>query len=173
MNLSLVIWILMSLGLFWCVGLYNRIVRIRTRAEDAFRSVVKHMQHCASLGSQLQAQSLPQSDNWVQMVNCSLLLEQQLQLTASSPFALNTVARLGASFDNLHTQWECIFRIPIDLAGPAVPAPLLALWEQNATRVSISRNGLNQILFKYNEAIAQFPASLLVRMMRFKPSEPL
>jgi LemA protein len=50
-----------------------------------------------------------------------------------------------------------------------VPADMQARWDAITLRVESARSGFNQILTKYNEALDQFPARLLVGLMGFKP----
>ena len=49
MNSSLILWMTLALSIFWSVGLYNRLMRMRARALGALVSVEKHMRHYGEL----------------------------------------------------------------------------------------------------------------------------
>jgi hypothetical protein len=49
-----------------------------------------------------------------------------------------------------------------------VPASQVTEWKSLANNVQIARGGYNQIVTKYNAAIAQFPARLVAGIMQFK-----
>jgi hypothetical protein len=46
-------------------------------------------------------------------------------------------------------------------------------WDVAAGKAQTARAGLNTILFKYNEAIYQFPARLVVGVLGFRPAGPM
>jgi LemA protein len=62
---------------------------------------------------------------------------------------------------------------PADLAGPTMPEAMQKLWDEAALKVRAARGGFNQIVQRYNQALQQFPASLVVEMMGFKEAGTL
>ena len=49
MNGSLWLWCTLAVTLFWCVGVYNRLMRMQASGVAALRSVEKHLQRCVRL----------------------------------------------------------------------------------------------------------------------------
>jgi LemA protein len=70
--------------------------------------------------------------------------------------------------DGIEMEWTQLRELPADLAGPLMPEALQKLWDEAALKVRMARSGFNQIVERYNEALHQFPAALVVGMMGFK-----
>ena len=87
----------------------------------------------------------------------------------ASALRRETLAHLGQSFDAVQNAWRKLNEVPPDLAGPVVPSGMRTQWETVTQRVETARGGFNQILTQYNEALVQFPASLVAGLMGFKP----
>ena len=181
MSGSLLIWMVLALAVFWCVGLYNRLMRMRARGLDAFGSVEKYMRRYrilveVHLSESGLARHLGVGENsadnllgdWAQTVQVLHVLDAALKEARSAPLQMSALARLGEAFADAQSAWECLCELPADLAGPVVPDTLRQQWDATTVKVQTARGGFNQILFKYNEAIGQFPARLIVRMMHFE-----
>ncbi len=177
MNGSLLLWLLLAVLVFWCVGLYNRLMRMRARGLDAFGSVEKHMRQYAELvRGQLApsgaatadsgADALP--EDWMHLLAALTALEQALKDARGMPLAVASLGKLTAALDALHGTWARLRDAPADLAGAAVSEAALAQWDAVTLKVQTARGGLNQILAKYNEAREQFPARLVVGVMGFQ-----
>ena len=180
MNESLIVWTLLALTVFWCVGLYNRLMRMRARGLDALGSVEKHLrQYTLMVRAYLEEpevapsawHSLKDGDpawgDWAPLVQALHGLELVLKDLHAAPFDTSTLSRIAIGFSELQVIWQSLCEQPADLAGPIVPDVLRFQWDANTTKVESARGGFNQIMYKYNEAIAQFPARLVVGMMRF------
>lgn len=182
MNGSLILWMTLALSIFWGVGLYNRLMRMRARGLGALGSVEKHVRQYAEL-VRLQEPVLDlmrvgvaasavdeSSGGWGQLQHDLQALEQALKDARTAPLAPESLGRLGATLDTLQETWCHLNETPADLAGPVVPAAMQARWDAITHRVESARSGFNQILTQYNEALDQFPARLVVGIMGFKPS---
>jgi len=173
MNSSLIWWLLLALSVFWCVGLYNRLMRMRSRALGALGSVDKHAQHFAELVRELGlgAGAMPQSlGPWAALLADLQDLDQALKQAKATPTDAQALRQLGQTLDALQATWHALRAVPADLAGPVVPNSMEARWDAIAQRVGSARDGFNQIAWKFNEALAQFPASMVVGIMGFRPS---
>ena len=172
MSGSFLLWGLLALTVFWCVGLYNRLMRIRARGLDALGSVEKHIkaygtciqQYLAGTGAPLA---------WAQLQIAVESLEAACKAARNTPLAIGPMEALTQSLDALTQKWEALCNAPADLAGAAVPGNLVAEWEEATHRVQSARGGYNQIVARYNEAIGQFPARIIVGTMGFKPAGTL
>lgn len=184
MNASLLLWLLLTLPVFWGVGLYNRLMRIRARGLSALGSVEKHMRVYAELVRENLAHVAPgharavsahqgAPDVWAQLMTALQAFEDALKETGASALRDEAPARLGLAFDAVQSAWQQLNEIPPDLAGPLVPTTMRTQWDAVTQRVQTARGGFNQILAQYNEALAQFPARLVAGAMGFKPGSKL
>ncbi len=175
MSASVLIWLLCATGGFWCVGLYNRLMRMRARALDALGSLEKNLRGYASL---IQVQ-FPDEEGcyiplqWAGLVSKVKALELQCKLSRAAPLQTGPLQRLAQTVDEIAMEWTALREQPADLAGPSTPHAMQKLWDEAALKVSTARGGFNQIVELYNEALHQFPASLVVGMMGFKPAGKL
>jgi LemA protein len=176
---------LVAITLFWCVGVYNRLMRIRARAWDALGSVEKCVRQYtdaaqthllmipvqAHLNEVLPESHLP--EGWSRLLAQLHALDLAFKETRTRPLASESLSQLAHGFDNLMQTWQELRDAPADLAGAAIPEALQHQWDAITAKVVSARHGLNQILDKYNAAVAQFPARLLVGLFGFKPAGKL
>lgn len=180
MNGSLLIWAALALTIFWCVGLYNRLMRMRARGLDALGSVEKYLrQYTLMVDAHLSMPGVPRPQwdsvsaasgawgDWESLVKKLHCLDVAVKNLHAAPFDIPMLVRVADVFGELQVAWQCLCDQPADLAGPVVPEVLKFQWGANTAKVQSARGGFNQIILKYNEAIAQFPARLVVGMMRF------
>ena len=180
MNSSLLLWLVLALCVFWSVGVYNRLMRMRARGLRALGSVEKHMRLYADLvrddvaqgaASHAQKTSPDRSpDDWVVLQSTLQGFEAALKNVGVSALRYEPLDQLGHAFDTVQNAWLAVDSAPPDLAGPVVPAAMRLQWDATTQRVETARGGFNNIVTQYNEALAQFPARLVVGMMGFKPS---
>ncbi len=181
MGSSLLLWMTLAVLLFWGVGLYNRLTRMRARAFGALGSVEKHLREYTELTREVPMnarsasgyQPLVQRDgaipHWAMLLAELDALELALKDVRQKPLDIEPMARLQQSMSTLQRIWGGWLTLPGDLAGPAVPDELQARWTAITHRVETSRNGYNQIVLQYNESLAQFPARLIVGLMGVRP----
>ena len=182
MDGSLLLWMTLATSLFWGVGVFNRLMRMRARGLSALGSVEKHMRLYADLVREQVtlrdpgvAHGRPEHspDQWDRLLLALQTLEQVLRDDRARTLVHEPLALLADAFDGVQTAWRQLHDVPPDLAGPIVPVALHAQWEAVAQRVETARGGFNEILTKYNEALEQFPARLVVGSMGFKPGGKL
>ncbi|QDL56240.1 LemA family protein [Rhodoferax aquaticus] len=181
-----VLWMFAAVCMFWAIGAYNRLVRLRARGADAWGSMEKQMRKYLPLvlahlnltsvpevpdPSQLEALDLPLL--WHRLLKELLQLEQTLRATRHFPLKEGASKGLKAAFDSVLTTWNELCCAPGDLAGAQVPFELHQEWDAITEKTKSSVGGLNQILERYNEAIHQFPASLIAQAMRFHSVEKI
>ncbi len=178
MDGSLLLWMTLALLVFWSVGVYNRLMRMRARGLGALGSVMKHMGVYADLlrshAPQPAAHTL--TNEWQQLLASLQTLEQMLKEATASALMQGSPGTLGQAFDAVHAAWRRAFDGVKDVVGTPEWAATPALRDQleyAALRVGTAREGFNQLLTKYNQALEQFPASLVVSTMGFKPGNLL
>lgn len=178
---SLTLWITLALFVFWGVGLYNRLMRMRSRGLGALGSVEKHMRRYCELvqeqGLVIDAAFESRSGvaekqlpiGWTRLLVDLQSLERSLKMAVATPLAAESLAQLGEAYAALQASWRDLNEAPADLAGPVIPAGMQAHWDVITQRVDSARGGFNQILAQYNEALDQIPARWVVGVMGFKP----
>lgn len=183
MNGSFLLWVMMAMVVFWSVGVYNRLMRMRARALDALGSVEKYAlrytklveTHFAASGTLAPSEKEGLSDGlagqtWVHLQTALMEMDAALRDARAASLHITAANRLGEQFDGVQKVWNEICHLPGDLAGPVVPDLLRLQWEAITAKVETARSGLNQILTRYNEAIHQFPARLVAGWMGFEPA---
>ncbi len=166
---SLLWWALLAVILFWWVGVYNRLMRIRARGLDALGSVEKHLKvYGVIVHNLLASQSDPLPPPWRLLADAIGNLDAACKRARTTPLASEPVAALTASWDNLQQAWQALQSLPPDLAGAQIPEAVQSEWNETTQKAQIARGGYNQIAAKYNEAMAQFPARLVATAMGFQ-----
>jgi LemA protein len=170
MSVSVLIWLLAATAVFWCVGLYNRLMRLRARALDALGSLEKNLK---SYNSLINVQFPDEEGSfipleWAGLVSNVKLLDAHCKAARAAPLLPEPLKVLAATVDGIEMEWTQLRELPADLAGPLMPEALQKLWDEAALKVRMARSGFNQIVERYNEALHQFPAALVVGMMGFK-----
>ncbi len=186
MSGSFLLWGLLALAVFWCVGLYNRLMRIRARGLDALGSVEKHIKaygaciqpHLVGVGAHSGSVTATEGDTqlpfaWSQLQLAVESLEAACKAARNTPLAIGPMEAFTQCLDAVEQKWAALRNAPADLAGSAVPGNLMVEWEEATHKVQSARGGYNQIVARYNEAIGQFPARIIVGTMGFKPAGTL
>lgn len=187
MTVSLLWWALLATLLFWAVGVYNRLMRIRARGLDALGSVEKNLKvygaivqkHLTGMGvseagtpvAAGQEDSLPAV--WRALVDAIAEMDLSAKRARATPLAVASVAEMTSQWIKVQQAWDNLQGQPADLAGSQVPDALRSEWEDATSKANIARGGYNQIAARYNEAIGQFPARLAAGFLGFQPAGTL
>ncbi len=177
------VWIAAALLLFWGIGAYNRLVRLRAAVARAF----------AALDEQLVRQlvwiqgGLPEALRdgphttpgelndevtaaWGRLHAASEQLAVALAQARAQPLDVAAMAALVMSHEALRTAWAHALAdaVPPD----AVPSAdrLQARWMRLLHQSLPLRAAFNDAAQSYNQAIRQFPASLLAHLFGFQPA---
>ena len=182
MSNPLVIWGVLAVLLFWSVGAYNRLVRLRADANAAFAAMAAQLARQtelvhASMPASMIATGLTQPGELLDEVTAlwSGLRGAATQLTASvsamqrRPLEPEAAAALSEARDVLTSAWSRVDHEANDLAGSSIPEALTAQWLGLSAQSRAAAELFNQAVGRYNDAIAQFPALLLASMFGFKP----
>jgi LemA protein len=187
-------WIAAAIALFWFVGAYNRIVRLRSAALQAYAALdaalVRQIDYVtASTAEAPEDLEHPPG----RYSNASLLaavgqLTTLLSATRLRPLDPTGIAALGtalhvflAAWEGLHPGEVVSFGADGTLSRPAslgdreepVGMPLPLAWPEPSALAEIARGQFNLAVTQYNQAIAQFPALLVAWIMQLRPAAPL
>lgn len=183
MTSSIVLWIACAVLLFWAVGAYNRLVRLRGEVNAAFGTLEAALtQHVA-----LVEQCLPEGETqpaslfdgmessfWGSLQSAAHQLRASLALARQKPLEPDGIAALGAAQGVLEMAWERAERDDAhDLAGPRLPPTLSTTRAQLVAQAEAAAGQFDQAVARYNAAIGQFPALLLAILFGFRPGRAL
>lgn len=181
MSNPLVVWGIAAVLLFWSVGAYNRLVRLRSDANEAFAALAAELAKQAelvhaSMPASMIATGLTQPDELLDEVTqlWSGLRAAATQLTVSvaamrpRPLQPEAAATLSEARDVLLTAWVRVAQEANDLAGSSIPEALTLQWQQLSAQARAAGENFNHAVDRYNAGIRQFPALLLAELFGFK-----
>jgi len=191
---SLPFWIGGALALFWFVGAYNRLVRLRSAALQAYATLdaalVRQLEFVQARAAEADAGATtgaePPADASLQAASgqlATLLAATRLRaLDPAGIAALGTALHvLVAAWQRLHPEAVVSFAADGTLSRPAPldgKDELLAdgaaiAWPEPSAAAEIARGQFNRAVAQYNAAIGQFPALLVAWIMQLRPAAPL
>jgi LemA protein len=189
MSDSLIVIALVAVLLFWTVGAYNRLVRLRSQALQAFGALAVHLRRVISLAqssaSAATRRERPAADAGGAepldaMGTAAAGLDASatqclasLQAAKARPLDAEAIAALAAARGVLAQAWKRLSEEPEDLAGAPLPESLGSEWEQIGQQVAGAADEFNQAVQRYNEAVGQFPALVLAWVFGFRVARPL
>lgn len=161
-----------AVGLFWCVGVYNRITRLRARSLESFAAVAVSMHRYKALVLEhVHPSRVADAPVAFQQLLLQLeRLDQFIKDAHTCPWDKAALAALTAAGAEVSAVWGVLRTAPADLAGAALPDNLVQDWDSNSRGLQHAIGSFNQILADYNEAIAQFPATVITSFLGFKPA---
>jgi LemA protein len=180
---SVASWAIAAVLLFWAVGAYNRLMRLRSEANGAFANVDAELARQVELVRQQlpppePTQPAPLGDEptsfWAGLHAAASQLAATLASAKTKPLNPDNIAALSAAQDVLATAWERAERDDAhDLAGPRLPETVLLRRRQTLLQAHAAAENFNSAVTRYNEAIAQFPAVVLAWIFGFRPARAL
>lgn len=163
--------------LFWGVGAYNRLVRLRGEANAAFAELDGHLQRQVELVDQVvgeEPESIfegAQSSFWGGLQGAAAQLRASLAAARHRPLDPDRIGALGSAQKVLVVAWERAERDDAhDLAGARLPDSLTGQRAQITSNCIASAERFGAAVDQYNAAIAQFPAMLVAGLFGFRPA---
>jgi len=182
-DLSLWFWIIPALLLFWVIGAYNRLVRLRSRARQAFATLDEQLmrqlvwvQTCLPESMRGGAQTAPADLHdeatlaWARLHAASDQFAAALAHARPDVADVATMAGVVLAHEAMRAAWASVLT---DAVAPnAVPSAdrLQARWMRLLHQAWPLRNAFNDAAQAYNQAIAQFPASIIARLTGLRPA---
>lgn len=175
-------WVLAAFAVFWAVGAYNRLVRLRSDANAAFAALeaelarqVKLVHECVPPEEeQTQSQFTGGSAFWGGLQGAGAQLAATLHSARAKPLDPERIAALGAAQEVLAMAWDRAERDDAhDLAGPRLPENFSGQRQQLERMAQSATEHFNHAVRNYNAAIGQFPAALLAWLFGFQPARGL
>lgn len=170
-------WALLGVAVFWAVGAYNRLVRLRAAIIQAFGALDAHfLQWLVLAGEYGVAQAgVAETDQGQALQAAVPQFAASLALARAHPLQADALAALHAAQQVLGAAWAAA---AVGAAPEAVPAggdavSWAARWEQHATPRALATEQFNTAVEQYNAAIGQFPAQLLAAVFGFESARTL
>ena len=171
-------WFALGVLVFWAVGAYNRLVRLRSSALQAFGALdaqlQRHTDVVQSVVSVAGNNELPLTDAATEALAALQAASTQFaaSLAAARAQALNreAMAALAAARKVLVMAWQNVQDLcgPLDGADAAGTESPSQRWAQWATQSQQACVPFNDAVARHNAAVSQFPALLLARLFGFK-----
>lgn len=173
--------LLLALGLFWMVGAYNRLVRLRSAVLQAFGALDTFFVRWIALTSEClaaldeRAPGLGMADAHAAVAAATTQLGASLAVARARPIDGGAIAALGAGVQALGAAWQALTGHAA--GGDATVRGELDLWarQQESLRQQslMARDAFNDAATAYNGAVAQFPASLIAWLFGFRKTQGL
>jgi LemA protein len=199
---SLVSWIVVAVLLFWFVGAYNRLVRLRAAVLQAYATLDAALRKqldfvqasIAAAEPDKDAPSPGHSSAVAPLQAAATQLATLLGATRLHPLDPGGMAALATALQVLISAWQrqhpdavvTVFDADGTLSRPAPLLPSGAepgsgwssvaepmAWPEPSAAAEIARSQFNLAVEQYNTAIVQFPALLVAWMVRLRPAAPL
>jgi LemA protein len=182
-------WLVAAVAVFWALGAYNRLVRLRA---DVLRQLLGltqlWQQQAMSLREEIrQMASMQDTESqwaalddgaaqWRSVVQSARQLEAAVMRVLAKPqqlLPIDDVSALRAAREVLETSWQRLADRHDDLAGEPVPDRLMSIWQRQHEQSETARLLYNHALRRYQQGINQFPALLIAGIFGFAPSAEL
>lgn len=190
-------WIAIAVLVFWFVGAYNRLVRLRSAALQAYANLdaalVRQIDFVQTHLAQPRepAPTREEAAAIVSLRAAAAQLTTLMGVTRLRPLAPTNMAALTTALTVLVAGWQRLnpdATVLFDADGTlSRPAPLddpggemsLAVtampiaWPEPSAAAEIARSHFNVAVAHYNAGIAQFPAALVAWLVRLHRAAPL
>ncbi len=189
LSTSTACWAVAAVILFWTLGAYNRLMRLRADMVRKFHLLALQWQnHAQAVRQELTYMShAPESDaEWVNLHDDVThwrplaLATRQFQLCIArlldNPQAMpvsEDMASLRLAHEVMDDAWARLKNTHEDLAGGAVPQRVAQLWQQQDVLGDVKRQDYNRCTNAYNYAITQFPAAVLAWVFSFQAGQSI
>ena len=175
-------WLLLGVLVFWAVGAYNRLVRLRSVALLAFGALdAQWLRHTELLSATVPMPVLvPVADGPVAapvepeppvstaLAAASAQLMASLAVARSRPLERDAIAALAAARSVWDMAWtQALGHGEVDRVGAQ------QRWELWATQAAAAQSQFNSAITQHNLAVNQFPAVGLARLFGFRPAGSL
>jgi LemA protein len=166
MSSSVFLWIGAAALVFWAVGAYNRLVRLRSQGIAAFAVL-------EGLVNQFMPMASPEVTDSAALVAAADQCRVALKMCRSQPLNGATINALTIAYETMCLSWSRQRQHGPRGSAPEPSEDLPLHWEQLVVQTELARTEFNKAVARYNAAVIQFPAVLLARLFGFRPAQPM
>ena len=173
-------WLFFAVWVFWCIGAFKRLKRLRQDSKQAFAAVdaqfiqmIDWLRSCARLKLlKERVAGIPTEHVQHALLPSADLLESVLLAARQQPLQPEAIAVLDSTWQGAQVAWQAY--VQLSQGQPSVNDEQLQewslRWQQMITLHRHSTEQFNAAVLTYNHAIAQFPACAMARLSGLKPA---
>jgi LemA protein len=186
---SFVIWAVVAVTVFWALGAYNRLVKLRGDMVRALQALAVQWQssaqairrELATLSQTSESDSAwtnlgDEASSWRPLALATKQFQACIAGVLAKPHAVPPVddtASIRAAHEVMQSAWQRLSDTHEDLAGAAIPQRLALLWQHQHVMAQEKLRDYNACVQAYNQATAQFPAVFLAWVFSFGPAQTM
>lgn len=175
------VWIgLVALLVFWAVGAYNRLVRLRNTIANAFGQIDVQLKRRYDLIPNLVEAARKYLSHEAATLEAVTLARNQARSASdtvrarpTNAKAVNNLSVAEATLSSSLSRLLVVAEAYPDLKADAVIKGLTEELTSTENKVAFARQAYNDSVLDYNNAQAEFPAVVLARLLGFGPSAML
>ena len=175
------VWIgLVALLVFWAVGAYNRLVRLRNTIANAFGQIDVQLKRRYDLIPNLVEAARKYLSHEAATLEAVTLARNQARSASdtvrarpTNAKAVNKLSVAEATLSSSLSRLLVVAEAYPDLKADAVIKGLTEELTSTENKVAFARQAYNDTVLDYNNAQAEFPAVVLARLLGFGPSAML
>ena len=171
---------LLALAVFWAVGAYNRLIRLKNIIANAFGQIDVQLKRRYDLIPNLVEAAKKYLQHEQETLEAVIAARNQARSAsdrvASRPGQADAVIALAAAEQTLGSSLGRLFALAEaypDLKADQTIRELSEELTSTENKVGFARQAYNDAVLDYNNAQGQFPALLVARMFGFSPSAML
>ncbi|MCZ2103262.1 MAG: LemA family protein [Comamonadaceae bacterium] len=174
-------WLVLALLMFWAIGAYNRLVRLRSAVVRSFGALDTYLMRWIALFGDYRAAhaqtwaQTPAADAHAAVEAATTQFGASLAVARSQPLDGDAIAALATGTQVLDGAWQRLIGACSN-AGDTL-ADELAPWarQREALRQQSlpAQEAFNEAVRHYNDAVAQLPANLLAWVFGFRKTRGL
>lgn len=168
------LWLLPAATIVWVLGAYNRMVRLRGRVLRSFVAVDRCLVRYIQLVDETVSGTSPAAlvSTWVGLQSASVQLDNNLRIARQRALDAASIAALLAALCTLQVWWLRLGEQAVAHPG-AVSDSRRSTWTENTRQERDASALFNTAVAAHNDAVRQFPASLLARLFGFREAGSL
>ena len=177
---TMVVMALAALLIFWAVGAYNRLVRLKNIIANAFGQIDVQLKRRYDLIPNLVEAARKYLSHERDTLEAVIAARNQARSAsdrvASRPGQADAVIALAAAEQTLGGSLGRLFALAEAYPDSKADQTIRELSEEltsTENKVGFARQAYNDAVLDYNNAQAQFPALLIARLFSFVPSQVL
>jgi len=177
-------WAALALLVFWSLGAYNRLVRLRAQVANRFAELQKALLRYQDLVQDAVTAAASDPEHWRSTASLATIASQWGRLQVAASQAAMALARMNehpllppsaqevdAACAELDAAWLAL--VHPDIYAVGITESLCLRWQELGVLIQPDRQRFNDAIAAYNEAIAEFPAVLIARSFKFLPAQGL
>lgn len=177
-------WLFLALLLFWFLGAYNRMVKLRASACQSYFTLETLLMKYQDLVQEAITAAATAPYGWRSAVTPEMGASHwtRLQVAASHcamavarmhehPLLVSSALELIACESELKSAWQELTHP--DVYYVSVPDELKQRWQELGVLTQPDMERFNQAIVDYNAAISQVPANFLAKTFQFEPAHIL